>query len=108
METANRRHGDINCIAKSIDTKGLKLLWRQKFTVAEGETTWHHHVIEAWIKSTVNVYQLPNGNMVIEVDWNATITHPEHKPIEFPTGTWEVIREREYDYFTKSTKRVQD
>jgi len=37
-----------------------------------------------------------------------TLTHEEHKPIDIPTGDYEVIRVREVDPFAEEIRRVAD
>lgn len=108
MKTLNRRHGDLNMIYKKIPIKWLNVIGKQSFTLQTWDTTGHSHTITAWKDSTLTVYELPNGNMVLQVKGEANITHPEHKKLNFPTGAWEVMRELEYDYFGKATRKVID
>jgi hypothetical protein len=103
----NKRHGDINFILEDIDTSNLKKIGSKSFTVAEGESTGHHHVITAQT-GTVDVYEGKNGEMIISVNGKAVLTHPEHKTLEFTTGTWRVDREQEFDYFSLATRKVLD
>lgn len=106
--TNNKRHGDIGFISTpEIDVSGLKKIGSKTFTVAEGESTGHHHVITA-TKGTVDIYEGKNGEMIISVNGKAVLTHPEHKQLEFTTGTWTVKREQEYDYFAKAKRQVLD
>lgn len=100
------RHGDIDFIPTK--KKGIKLLAKNKFTVAEGEKTGHHHVITAEKTSTVEVYEGKKGEMIISVNGKASLTHPEHKTLTFPTGVWEVKREQEMDWFAMETRQVID
>lgn len=103
----NKRHGDIIFIQKEIDITSLKKIGSKNFVVAEGESTGHHHVITA-TKGTVDVYEGKNGELVIAVNGNAVLTHPEHKTLEFETGVYKVEREQEYDYFNLATRKVLD
>jgi hypothetical protein len=106
--TNNKRHGDIAFISAEIDTTNLKKISKEKsFVLAEGEATNHFHTITA-VKGTCDIYQDENGMMIVKVDGKAILTHPEHKPLEFTTGTWKVDREQEYDYFSLSTRKVID
>lgn len=107
MKNKNFRHGDIEFINETIDVSKLKKIGEKTFTVAEGESTGHHHVITA-TKGTVDVYEGKNGEMIISVNGTAVLTHPEHKTLEFTTGTWRVDREQEYDYFSLQTRKVLD
>jgi hypothetical protein len=106
--TENRRHGDIEFISEVIDTSKLKKISKDNtFVLAEGETTNHFHTITAE-KGTCEVFLDENANMVVEVNGKAILTHPEHKPLEFTTGTWRIDREQEYDYFSLKTRKVMD
>lgn len=101
------RHGDIDFLPTN--KKGIKKIGERTFTVAEGEKTGHHHVIQVADKqSTVEVLEGENGEMIIEVNGKAVLSHPEHKTLEFTTGTWEVKREQEYDWFALETRQVID
>jgi hypothetical protein len=107
MKNTNMRHGDIAFITADIDTTNLKKIGEKSFTIAEGETTGHCHVITAKT-GTVGVFEGKNGEMIINVNGLAVLTHPEHKTLEFPTGTWKVDREQEFDYFAKAKRQVID
>jgi hypothetical protein len=103
----NFRHGDIAFIKANIDTSLLKKIGEKAFTIAEGEKTGHCHVITAKT-GIVEVFEGKNGEMIINVNGIAVLTHPEHKTLEFPTGTWRVDREQEWDYFAKAKRQVID
>ena len=104
----NLRHGDIAFIKEEIDTTGMKKISKKNSCVlAEGEATNHFHTITA-VKGTCDVYQDSNGMMVVKVNGRALLTHPEHKTLEFTTGTWKVDREQEFDYFAKAKRQVID
>jgi len=104
----NLRHGDIAFIKEEVDTKGMKKISKKNSCVlAEGEATNHFHTITA-VKGTCDVYQDKNGMMVVKVDGRALLTHPEHKTLEFTTGTWKIDREQEFDYFAKAKRQVLD
>jgi hypothetical protein len=108
METKNKRHGDIAFISAEIDTTNLKKISKGKsFVLAEGEATNRFHTITA-TKGTCDIYQDENGAMIVKVNGKAILTHPEHKALEFTTGTWKVDREQEYDYFSLQTRKVID
>lgn len=104
----NKRHGDIAFIKAEIDTAGMKLISKNNSCVlAEGEATNHFHTITA-TKGTCEVYQDKDGKMVVKVNGIASLTHPEHKTLEFTTGVWMIDREQEYDYFALKTHKVID
>lgn len=101
------RHGDL-VFTQTQNTEG-KLLGENKFALSEGETTGHIHEIKAKTKKdTVKVYEGKNGEMIIEVSGKAVLTHPEHKTLEFTTGTYKMHKEQEYDYWQMATRKVID
>lgn len=103
MKTQNYRHWDICFIQKEIKTEWLKKLASKSFVAQTWNTTGHTHIING----DIEVYE-KGTNQVLVVNWTATITHPEHKPLSFPSGTWGIIRENEWDYFGKSARKVID
>ena len=57
-----------------------------------GQTSRQGHAvtgdrIEAW---------LSRGDRYLRVDGEATMTHPEHSALAVPSGTYRVVRQREY------------
>lgn len=101
------RHGDLvfTPVSKVIG----KLLGEKTFDLSEGETTGHIHQIKTLTKEdTVKVFEGKNGEMIIEVFGKAVLTHPEHKTLEFTTGTYKMHKEREYDYWALETRKVVD
>ena len=101
-----KRHGDLSfhTIIKKIE--GEKVEFEDSFVLAIGEHTNHKHVI-AQKEGTLEVYKTEQGIMLV-IDGKAVVTHEEHKPIEFSSGTYLMKHEREMDYFLGSIRRVQD
>lgn len=94
------RQGDLLFTKVDEKTEGTPV---QKMTIAEGEMTGHHHVLIADVKSSIV------GNRTkFCVTGKATLTHPEHKPIDFKSGTYIVTTEREFDYVENTLKKVRD
>jgi len=96
------RHGDLSFHPTQLE-KGMKKIASKSFTLAEGETTGHCHVITG----DVEVYEDAQG-LVISVNGKAVVKHPEHKPIEFQTGVYRMKNEREQDWFANVEKKVID
>ncbi len=46
--------------------------------------------------------------ILLSLKKQATIVHPEHKPITLAPGIWEVGRVVEYDWFQQMTRQVMD
>lgn len=88
------RHGDV--VIKEIDKDKLPA-GAQKLshlTLALGEVTGHSHRISSG-QAALSKF---NNKTYLEIqDKLATLTHEEHKEIELPTGTYEIIIQREYD-----------
>ncbi len=100
------RHGDLSFhpIKKIV---GKLQKHSGSFVLAEGEATGHNHIITKE-RGTMNIYKDVQGNLVLEIDGRALLTHPEHKTIEFKTGTFKVVHEREYNHFSHSIHKVVD
>jgi len=102
----NLQHGDV--LIKGIGSipKGAKEVARKsgKLIVMEGEATGHHHCI---LDKEATLLEL-DGEFYLEVTAPVTITHEEHKPIEIPTGIYQVGQVREYDYLRNMQRKVID
>jgi len=96
------RHGDLSFHPSKLE-KGMKKIASNRYVLAEGETTGHCHVIEG----KVDVYE-DAGGLVIKANGKTVLTHPEHKTIEFPKGTYRMKQEREMDWFANVERKVID
>jgi hypothetical protein len=71
--------------------------------LAEGELTGHSHTVfgrVALFRDDALARDIPRGLYIGHLtvgDASARITHQEHAPIELPTGTYRVRRQRELD-----------
>ena len=72
--------------------------------VAEGEATGHHHVI---VDTGARLLEL-KGELYLEVTEPVVITHDEHKPLDIPTGIYQIGRVKEHDYFQDMERQVRD
>ena len=104
------QHGDV--LLKPMDKlpSGCKRQEREGvgLVIARGEMTGHNHVIT---DKGATVWMLEkNGvsNLYLEVAEPVVITHEEHKPLEIPTGIYEIGRVKEYDYLAEMERRVVD
>lgn len=76
-----------------------------RFILAEGEATGHHHSVEAG--AGVSLYRRGESRMWLAVEkQTARLEHQEHAPIDIPLGFYEVRRQREFD--PKGERRVHD
>lgn len=104
----NIRHGDLVFKKVKEFPSGLeKLKYSGSFSLQEGETTGHHHLLVA-DKSDVEILQDKNGNYYISINGKAVMTHPEHKTIEIPKGNWKMEHEQEKDWFSLEVRQVID
>ncbi len=75
---------------KKINTK--KQIGKDKFTLAYGEKTGHHHDIIGNLK----VFETPQKQILLEVERPSMLTHQEHQHIKIEPGLYKVVIQREY------------
>ena len=100
MKITYIRQGDL-LFKKVMDTP--KNTEHKKLTIAEGEQTGHHHVLLAETDS-----KILGDRTLFAVKGRAKLIHPEHDTIEFNSGTYVVLKEREFDYVDETLKEVRD
>lgn len=79
-----------------------------RIVLLEGELTGHNHTIP---QEGVRFYQDSDGGMFFTVTAQAPIflTHDEHAPIQIaPATSWEVVRQKEYEYGQRTIRDVAD
>jgi hypothetical protein len=104
------RQGDVLLRKVNINTKELKELGKEKYTLALGETSGHSHVIRG-----ADAYGGRNGQIYVQVEKHAMLQHElvdgtwtgEHHPIPIEAGVYEVIKQREQGLL-KQVRQVQD
>ncbi len=101
------RHGDIG-LHPSKSTKGEIISHNGSFVLAEGETTGHKHTISVNDMTDMVVKKLADGSILLTLKTDGVLTHEEHKTLPIKKGTYKVVREREYDYYSMQANRVQD
>lgn len=105
MNNVTHRHGDLSF--RRVD-KEIKSERKKSLVLAEGEFTGHFHRLTAGEGANVALLE-ENGEMFFTVEGgNADLSHEEHNTITFVPGTYQVIHEREFDYFLEETKQVLD
>ncbi len=110
------RHGDL--LLRQIEQlpKGLKKL--NHTVLAHGESG-HKHVLVAEQKNLVQLYEDEQGRLYFQVDKPTLIAHEDHKdfynyqtktytPPIVSTGIYVVGKEREFDYYLDTARRVID
>lgn len=84
-----------------------KLAHKGSFVLALGEQTGHKHVITC-DPLEMDVYDEGNGYFVLDLRSQATITHEEHQMIVLEPGQYRVEKEREFDHFSHTVRKVID
>ncbi len=60
--------------------------------IAEGEVSGHYHLLNSGA-----LYEVLNSeDLYLKANKKTKITHNEHLPIKLSSGTYKVIRQREY------------
>jgi len=95
-----KRQGDL--VFKKVNDQP-KQVESKRLLIAEGEATGHHHVLIAQTDSVIL-----GDNTLFTVKGKAKLVHQEHNEIEFESGTYLVIREREHDYVEETAGEVRD
>lgn len=95
-----KRQGDLLIV--KVDKIPEGTVKRKSRVLAEGEATGHMHELDSG-----EVYE-KNGTLYFKVaeGGNVTLRHPEHGPLQFDEGVYQVIRQREYE--PKGWTRVKD
>lgn len=101
------RHGDI--LLRPVSKAAGELIHEgMEYVVAEGEATGHRHTLSTQTKNGIRVFQDAEGNRYLDVTGQARIRHQEHKELEVEPGHYQVVIEREFDYFSQEIRRVAD
>jgi hypothetical protein len=100
------QHGDVLLKSIEILPKGVKPVQRQNgsLVIMEGEATGHKHVVA---EKSANLWEL-NGQLYLEVTEQVAIQHEEHKRLPVPQGLYGIAQVREFDYFQRNERIVQD
>jgi hypothetical protein len=101
------RHGDIS-LHPTKEVKGERVKHNGAFVLAEGETTGHKHVLRVPNVDDMEIFKTPEGGYYMRLKSEGTITHEEHRKVVVAPGTYKMVNEREYDWFGKATRKVQD
>ena len=114
------RHGDISFHPRNASEipEGCRMQKLDRYVVAYGEATGHHHELRIERDSDspelpdlpiMTLYTAPDGRRFITVEGNAiALTHPEHRTLNIVPGCYEIQTEQTFDYFENSIKRVVD
>lgn len=84
------RHGDV--IIREVEkVEGKKL---DHLVLAEGEITGHAHRVADGV---AHLFQFQDKKYLEIQSELATLSHEEHKALQLPKGTYEIIIQRQYD-----------
>ena len=107
MSNEFRHQGDVTFHpVEQVEGKVIK--HEGSYTLAYGEKTGHRHLITVENPSDMRLFQALNGQVFLDILSSATITHEEHLPITLQPGKYLVEKEREYDWFQKTARKVID
>jgi len=96
------RHGDLLIIeVENIPESAKKVKHK---ILSEGEVTGHAHRLTG----KASVFEDTDGTLYFNAVADATVTHEEHGTIPLAPGIHKVIRQREYDYYEKAVRNVED
>ena len=91
------RHGDLLIVEVPVCPAGVP---HPERILAHGEATGHAHRID-----DAQLYEY-DGTLYFRVARDARLTHEEHATITLPSGSYRVVRQREY--VPSSTRWVED
>jgi len=78
---------------------------KKDMIVAEGEVTGHMHEV---ISPDATVYVDKEGNIFLDAEKGATVTHQEHHKVDVPPGKYDIKIVREYDPLENEVREVRD
>jgi hypothetical protein len=85
------RQGDILIVESAIPKDAISNKLKHRI-LARGEATGHAHVLDG----DVQLYENQN-NLFFETFGDVPLVHEEHETIVIPEGSYQVIRQREFD-----------
>lgn len=99
------RQGDVILKSAEIPAKAKTVKSNKEVTVALGEATGHHHTLYGNLPIELLEY---NEKRYLKIQEEVDFRHQEHHALKIQPGDYEVITEREYDYFENDMKKVVD
>ena len=102
------RQGDVFLEAsrlKKIPAEAVKVEPQNgRVVLRYGEATGHHHSVDS---RTAELWQLPDGWMLLKVSEPTTLDHQEHAAAPFAPGLW-VVPQEQVEYTPAEIRRVAD
>lgn len=101
------RHGDLLLVAIDKPGKGRALRpVNGRLVILEGEATGHAHTVSPEHATLVTADEADGLRMWLTLTAPTRLEHQEHATIVIPAGSYEVIRQVEYE--PEGLKRVMD
>lgn len=100
------RHGDV-VLHPTKEVGGEIIKHDGSFILALGEATGHHHKIAVANPVDMEIRETAAGYILV-LKAEGSLTHQEHGTLIVAPGMYHVGREREYDHFFHSVRRVVD
>lgn len=109
MKTQIIRHGEVILKPSELPKEAVLTETSKKYIVAHSETG-HHHVLEA--KTDFKIFTF-NGERFIEIPTTAELWHQKtgkdvHTPHKVAPSVYKIVIKKEFDYFSKSLRKVRD
>ncbi|MDP3012954.1 MAG: hypothetical protein Q8M92_01840 [Candidatus Subteraquimicrobiales bacterium] len=105
------RHGDILLKKLAEGEISLTGVFAKDDAILEyGELTGHAHRL---VGGEVQVYKTPGVDqaatyVIVKEDIGADLIHEEHDLIHLEPGTYEVVRQREHNLYSRAAQNVRD
>jgi hypothetical protein len=105
------QQGDV--LFQSLPSKAITVRFKTKlapcngrYILEEGELTGHMHCVTD--KGVSVRRDDEKGDLILQCNMPIAVTHPEHAPLQLPSGTWKVSKVKEYDHFSENIHDVED
>ena len=99
------RHGDVLLKECALPEEKNVLKESNEVTIALGEATGHHHTLYGSVP--IGLFEF-DDRRYLQIQEEVELRHQEHHMLKIEPGNYEVIIEREYDYFEETMKKVVD
>jgi len=103
-----KHQGDVPIYPYDGEVKGETVAHNGSLTLAWGEATGHHHTIHVPNIEDMDAVRTSDGGWILTLRAEGVLKHQEHQPITIAPGKYRIGREREYDPFSKSVRKVID
>jgi hypothetical protein len=100
------RQGDLGITPITKLPADLKVL--KTNVLAYGEVTGHKHQLLEREATQFDILEDEKRQMYLNIKQPTDLVHEEHKTITIEKGFYFISHEKEYDYFEREIKKVQD